>query len=145
VLIQNAKGGQGIDEAGSRKSAFTQRPEEAQAEIEEKPQAGCQQGVSAGQKRRMENSSAAGSVFRNRIVCHDLLFLSVFEKISGLAVQRFAQSFQGAEADGFCLAGLENREIRLGDADLIRQILGADLAPRHHHIKIDENGHGYTV
>ena len=53
MLIQNTGGGQGIEEPSFRKSAFAQRPEEAQAEIEEKPQAGCQQGVSAGQKRRM--------------------------------------------------------------------------------------------
>jgi hypothetical protein len=54
---------------------------------------------------------------------HRLLFLGVFEYVAGLAVQYFANRFEGVESYTFCLAGLEYRQVNIGKTDLLRQFV----------------------
>lgn len=48
-----------------------------------------------------------------------LFIWPVFQDISGLAVQFFADSFKGGEADSFGLACLEDGEVGGSDADFV--------------------------
>jgi len=45
------------------------------------------------------------------------LIRDVFQQISGLAVQFFADRFQGGETDGAGFVGFEDREVCQGDVD----------------------------
>ena len=50
---------------------------------------------------------------------HVLFIWLVFQDISWLAVEFFADGFKGSEADGFGLACLEDREVSSRDADFV--------------------------
>ena len=50
---------------------------------------------------------------------HFLFIRPVFQDISWLAVEFFADGFKGGEADGFGLAGFENGEVGSRDADFV--------------------------
>ena len=50
---------------------------------------------------------------------HVLFIWPVFQDISRLAVEFFADGFKGGEADGFGLAGFEDGEVSSRDADFV--------------------------
>ena len=50
---------------------------------------------------------------------HFLFIWLVFQDISGLAVQFFADGLKGSEADGFGLSCLEDGEVGGSDADFV--------------------------
>lgn len=53
------------------------------------------------------------------ITIHVLFIWPVFQDISWLAVEFFADGFKGGEADGFGLAGFEDGEVSCRDADFV--------------------------
>lgn len=65
---------------------------------------------------------------------HVLFIWLVFQDISWLAVEFFADGFKGGEADGFGLAGFEDGEISSGDADFVSQLIGFHLSLGQHDI-----------
>src|SRR5579862_1642999 len=69
------------------------------------------------------------------------VFRLVFDDVSGLAIQRPADRFQGREADAADLAGFQQGEIGFGDADGARQHVGAHAAPGHHHVEGENDRH----
>src|SRR5579862_960651 len=71
----------------------------------------------------------------------DLFARAVFQDLARLALERRADLVEGREAHALHLAGFEQREIDLGDAHDLRQLLGAHLAARQHHVEIDDDRH----
>src|ERR1700733_691541 len=69
----------------------------------------------------------------------DLFAWAVFQDLARLALQRRADLVERREAHALHLARLEQREIDLGDADDLRQLLGAHLALGQHHVEIDDD------
>lgn len=69
----------------------------------------------------------------------------ILQNIARLAVQRFADGFERAETDGFGFARFEDGEVRERDVDLFGKFVERHFAPGHHHIKVYDYGHGYTV
>src|SRR5262245_29677197 len=65
----------------------------------------------------------------------------VVEEVARLAVERDAELAEGLEADALHLAGAEEREVRLGDSDLGREVFCALLAAREHDVERDDDGH----
>ena len=66
---------------------------------------------------------------------------TIFQNVAGLTIERAANVLQRVEAHALHLAGLEQRDVLLGDADAFGELLGAHLAPRQHHVEIDDDRH----
>src|SRR6185437_1541710 len=81
------------------------------------------------------------SVLNGGVIMGALSVGSVFQKIAGLAVQRGADLFQRCETHAFHMPRFEQRKIGFGDAYDLRQLLRAHLAPRQHHVEVDDDGH----
>ena len=65
----------------------------------------------------------------------------IFQDVAGLTIEHHADPLQGIEADAFHLAGLQQRNVLLGDADALGKLLRAHLAARQHHVEIDDDRH----
>ena len=65
----------------------------------------------------------------------------ILQKISRLAVKSLAESGQGREADSLCLACLEDRQVRLGDSHLLRQLSGGHLPLGQHYVYVYYDWH----
>ena len=63
-----------------------------------------------------------------------LFIWPVFQDISGLAVQFFADGVKGGEADSFGLACLKDGEVGGSDTDFISQLIGFHLSLGQHDI-----------
>lgn len=68
------------------------------------------------------------------------LFL-VFQKISRLALERFADRFHGRKSDRLCLAVFQDGDICQCDTDLLGKLGNAHFALRQHDVDIDDDGH----
>src|SRR5262245_45312054 len=64
------------------------------------------------------------------------------EDVAGLTFERLADPLERLEAHAFHLAGFEQRDILLGDADAVGKLLRAHLAARQHDIEIDNDRTG---
>lgn len=69
------------------------------------------------------------------------LILPIFQDVARLTVQSFADGLECGETHGLRLARLQNREVRLRDADLLGQFLRRHLPPGHHHVYIHYDTH----
>src|SRR5215471_14391025 len=58
---------------------------------------------------------------------------AVFKQIARLTIENFTNLAKRIEADPADLTGLEKRHVLLGDADPLRELLGAHLALGQHH------------
>ena len=65
----------------------------------------------------------------------------VFQYIAGLAVQGFANGFQGGEADGFGFAGFEDGKVAHSYAHLFRKLGEAHFSFGQHNVQVYDNGH----
>ena len=78
-------------------------------------------------------------------ICQGTLFpfrlRNEFEEFAGLAFEFEAQRFQGREADGLRLVGLEDREVGQCDADTVRQFRQTDAPLEHHAVQVELDGH----
>ena len=75
------------------------------------------------------------------------IFISrlILQKISRLAVQGLAEGGQGREAHGLRLACLEDRQVRLSDSDLLRQLSGGHLPLCHHYVYVYYDWHDFLI
>jgi hypothetical protein len=73
------------------------------------------------------------------------LIRPVFQYVSGLAIQSFANCLQCRETNRFGLPGFENGKVRLGDAYLFSQLAGGHLSFGHHYIQIYYDGHNSVL
>ena len=64
-----------------------------------------------------------------------------FEDVARLAFERVADEFEGAEADGLCLARLEDRKVGGCDVDSFCQLAQRHLTLGHDYIEIDYDCH----
>ena len=64
-------------------------------------------------------SSISNECLRLHFLIYFLFIWPVFQDVSWLAVEFFADGFKGGEADGFGLAGFEDGEVGCGDADFV--------------------------
>ena len=71
------------------------------------------------------------------IVSVKLVFHSVFQYVSRLAVQFFADSLQSGEAYALCLSVLEHRHVRGGYADRFSELAYRNLPAGKHHVYVD--------
>lgn len=69
----------------------------------------------------------------------------VFEYVSRLALERFAQSVEGADAYGLCLAGLEDGQVGCRDAYPLCQLTASHLAAGEHHVYVHDDSHGLSL
>ena len=65
----------------------------------------------------------------------------VFQNISGLAFERFADGFKGGQSDGLCPAVLQYGDVGHRDADLLGKLGDAHLPLRQHHIDVNNDCH----
>lgn len=63
-----------------------------------------------------------------------ILIGSILQYVPRRALQLAADGIEGAEADGFGLARLEDGEVGLGEADALGQLVGAHLAHGQHYV-----------
>src|SRR3569623_75648 len=63
------------------------------------------------------------------------------QEVAGLALQDAADGLQGGKPQALHLAGFEQGEIGLGDPNGAGQHVGAHLAPGHHYVQADDDGH----
>ena len=75
------------------------------------------------------------------VVTRALLVRPIFQNVAGLTIERAANVLQRVEAHALDLAGLQQRDVLLGDADALGELLGAHLAPRQHHVEVDDDRH----
>jgi hypothetical protein len=66
---------------------------------------------------------------------------AILQKVAGLTAERVADRLKGLKPDTFDFARFQKRDVLLGDADALRQVLRAHLAFRQHHIKINDDRH----
>src|SRR6185437_3729005 len=81
------------------------------------------------------------SVLNGGVIMGALSVGSLFQKVAGLAVQRGADLFQRCEPHTFHMPRFEQRKICFRDTHDLRQFLRAHLAPRQHHVEVDDDGH----
>lgn len=65
----------------------------------------------------------------------------VFEEVTWLTVECFAQGCKCGEAYRFCLAGLEIGKVGDSDSDLVRQLCEGHFAFEKYAVEIDFNFH----
>jgi hypothetical protein len=65
----------------------------------------------------------------------------IFEQIARLTIEHGADPGERIESYASHLAGLEQRKVLLGDADMLSELLRPHLAFGEHHIEIDDYGH----
>jgi hypothetical protein len=70
-----------------------------------------------------------------------LLFGPVFQKITRLTFQYFANFGERFEAYTLDVATLQQRHVDFADTDFLGEFLGADFAFREHDVEIDDDGH----
>ncbi len=66
----------------------------------------------------------------------------VHQQIAGLAVEERTDSLKRRKPNTFDVAGADERDILLRDADVLRQFPGGFLAPGEHDIELYYDGHG---
>jgi hypothetical protein len=69
-------------------------------------------------------------------------FRAILQNFAGLAVQVFADGFEGGEADGAGATGLENGKVLGRDVHGVGQVVQAHFALGEDDIQIDDDGHG---
>src|SRR5215472_17818941 len=65
----------------------------------------------------------------------------VFEQIARLTIEHGANPGERIESYASHLAGFEQRNVLLGDADALSELLRPHLAFGEHHVEVDDNGH----
>ena len=65
----------------------------------------------------------------------------VLQQISRLAVEHLTDGFEGGEADGLCLARLQDGKVGGSDVNLLRQLAQRNFPAGHHNIQIHYNRH----
>ena len=63
------------------------------------------------------------------------LFLRILQQIARLTMQRLTNGDQGREADRADMSVFELGQVDVGNADLLAQLVQADLAIRHHAVE----------
>ena len=69
----------------------------------------------------------------------------VHQQVAWLAIQEKADFFNRVKAHAFDLALLEQRQVCLGDADVLCQLFRADFAACQHHVELNNYWHGLAL
>ncbi len=67
---------------------------------------------------------------------------AVLKQIARLAVENFANPAERIEPNAADLARLQQGYVLLGDADPLRELLRAHLAPGQHDVEVHDDAHG---
>ena len=68
----------------------------------------------------------------------------IFQNVPRLTVQRPADGLQGGETHRFGVVVFQNGQIGQGEVHFLGQLTEAHFPLGHHHIQVDNNGHGST-
>lgn len=72
------------------------------------------------------------------------MFRHIFEDVAWLAVQMLADGFKRRETDRSHLSRLEERNVRLADANRTREFIGSDFALGENDIQANDDRHGQS-
>src|SRR5262249_14275171 len=69
----------------------------------------------------------------------------IFEQIARLTIEHGTDPGERIESYASHLAGFEQRNVLLSDADALGELLRPHLAFGEHHVEVDDNGHAHTI